>query len=114
MFTTLDDTTELVEAEAFYDGAWHPFELQELFPFEWESGPRYARNGFYESPGRMKVLGASTCGRFPRPVEKVRFDEVKWRRKLGTVARPPNAKRKTLLEWTCGSAPVALPLGRSL
>ncbi len=114
MFTTFDDTTELVQGERYFEGAWHPFDPQTLFPYEWESGPRYARGGFYDSGGRMKVLAESTCRRSERPIEKVRYELVTWHRTLGVMARPEKTRTKPLLEWTCGSAPVRLPNGRRL
>jgi hypothetical protein len=114
MFTTLDDTTEVLEGEAFYDGAWHPFDPLLLFPYQWESGPRYARSAFYDSSGKMRILAASTCRRFERPIEKVKYTLVTWKRTPGTMERPPGAREKALITWTCGSALVKLPLGRVL
>lgn len=105
MFTVIDTTTEVVEGEAFYDGAWHPFDPQELFPFEWESGPRYARSGFYGSEGRMRVMAKASCTRFPRPIEQVRYTLATWRRRLGTMDRPKKVKTKELISWRCGVRP---------
>ena len=114
MFTTIDKTTQVVEGEAFYEGEWHAFDPQSLFPFEWESGPRYARAGFYDSAPRVKILAESTCRRFERPIEQVRYRVVTWTRRLGTLDRPPNAKSRTLVSWTCGEAKLKLPRGRTL
>lgn len=114
MFTTLDSDTEFVEGERFYEGEWHTFDPQTLFPFEWESGPRYARGGFYDARARMQIFAESTCRRSERPIEKVRYTLVTFERTFGTMARPAKVEEKELVEWTCGSTWLRLPNGRRL
>lgn len=64
MFTTRERYHVSMEAEAFINGGWEPFELSELFPYRWESGERYARGVFRRHRVRMSTLGQATCGRY--------------------------------------------------
>lgn len=103
MFTMIDDYAAIVRAEALVDGEWRRVDLEALFPTRWESGPRYARSAFYNSPPFMAVLADSTCGRLPTRPTKVRFHRVSWKKTLGVSNRKPpkDAQKKLLLEWSC-------------
>ena len=115
MFTKPGRFHHAVEAEAYYDGSWHAVDLTELFPYEWGSGPRYARRAFRRNPGRVRVLAASTCVRHPGDVERVRMTEVSWRKTVGSYEQPRErgVKQRKMIDFRCGS-PVALPGGRTL
>jgi hypothetical protein len=103
-----------VDAFAEIDGTWIRADLPALFPTRWDSGYRWERGPFRRSKLRMGTLGASLCRRHPDGPTRVRFDEVRWKRVLGTLDQPrKNAKSKTLLEWSCDER-FNLPRGRSL
>ena len=115
MFTTMDTRHSVVEGEAKINGKWEPFDPEELFPYRWESGPRYARRSFRRSKGRMAVLAASTCVRHPDDIQAVRFWELRWKRTVGSYEQPRRNVEKTLLmDWTCGEHTIELPHGRKL
>jgi hypothetical protein len=106
MFTYVDPSFTVVYAEARVDGEWQDIDLEGLFPYQWESGPRYARTSFRKSPSRMRVLAQATCGRLVEK-EGLRAEEVRFRseRNGKTKGKNPQPKRKTkvepLLTWDC-------------
>lgn len=103
-----------IDAYAEIDGAWKPVDLAALFPYRWESGYRWERNSFRRSPTRMRRLGASLCRRHPERPARVRFDEVRWRKRLGSREQPRHDPKVSLLvEWSCSDS-VRLPRGRTL
>lgn len=103
-----------VQAFAEIDGDWTPVDLSSFFPYRWESGYRWERNSFRRSKGRMGLLGASLCRRHPDSPTRVRFDEVRWSKRLGSREQPKeNAKVSLLREWDC-SKRFPLPRGRAL
>jgi hypothetical protein len=111
MFTLLDPGHSELVAEAEIDGQWQPVDLVALFPTKWESGPRYARSGFWENGARLRVLAAATCGRHPAHPTRVRFHSERWKKTLGQVKQPQRHLRKEdLLDWDC-TKQVSLPRG---
>ncbi len=61
----------------------------------------------------MKVLAHATCERAGHP-DRVRFNVITWRKRLGRVATPTkDAKTKLILDWDCTQA-VRLPDGRRI
>jgi hypothetical protein len=88
------------------DGAWEPCPLDELFPYRWESGPRYARSNFRSSRQSLSQLGAAACGRLAKRgihAERIRFRNVRWKKTLGSAEQPRVGLRiEEPLEWTCG------------
>ncbi len=115
MFTQPGRSHHVVEGEAYVSGVWQAFDPSALFTYQWGSGPRYARSAFRNSPGRMAVLAASTCGRHPDKPEKVRYYDVSWSKTIGSFEQPRrNEKKKPLIEWDCTKQHVKLPLGRSM
>ena len=120
MFTLLDLRHSVLEAEVQVAGSaeWAPLELETLFPYRWESGPRYARSSFWTNPSRLRVLAAATCGRLEAQqgvqAERVRFRAVRWGKTLGSRKQPRRkAKTEDLLDWSCDRT-VSLPDGRRL
>ncbi len=112
MFTLRDPTATLLVADARRGESWEAVDLPALFPTRWDSGYRFSRASFRRSPGRMEVLGASTCLRLPEPAEEVRFTEQRWRRVLGSNQR--RRYTETVIHThRCGSK-VRLPGGRVL
>ena len=107
MFTYIDPASTVVYAEAQVDGEWQALDLEGLFPYQWESGPRYARTSFRKSRSKMQALGAATCSRLKAQqgiaAERIRFRSE---RIAKTKGKNPQPKRKLkvekLLEWTCG------------
>jgi len=107
MFTYIDPASTVVYAEARVDGEWQDIDLEALFPYRWESGPRYARTSFRKSRAKLQALGAATCGRLEAQqgitAERIRFRSE---RIAKTKGKNPQPKRKhkveKLLEWTCG------------
>jgi hypothetical protein len=112
MFTEYDPTASRVDAELQVDGEWKPIVLEELFPTIWESGPRYARTWFRQSPTSMRVLAQSTCLRAAdQNPARVRFTVTQWKKRLGRVPKPTkDATKKEILDWDC-SRKVKLPQG---
>lgn len=114
MFTVPGKYNKILRAEVRRNGVWHEIDLDALFPYQWGSGPRYARGSFRRSRGRMRILAGSVCHRLDATPEKVRLIQVKWRKTLGSVEQPRvKAREKTLLEWRCGTK-ITLPNGRTL
>ena len=116
MFTHIDPSFTIVHADARVDGEWRDIDLESLFPFQWESGPRYARTSFRRSRTRMRTLAQATCHRLNEQegveTEAVRFTAE---RNAKTRGVRPQPKRKTriedLLEWDC-SRSFPLPAGK--
>lgn len=111
MFTLLDKGHSALAAEMGSEAAgFAPVDLDALFPYRWESGPRYARASFRRSRVHLEILGEATCGRLaargePAP-EAVRFVELRWKKRLGRAKQPADhATRKELFTWRCGGAP---------
>ncbi len=103
MFTYLDRRHNRVDAEVLADsGEWVAIDLEEYFPYRWESGPRYARSSFRKSPTRMRTLAQATCHRIePRP-DKIRFKHTRWGKTLGSKTQPPRKEEvSTILTWDC-------------
>ncbi|HCH62241.1 MAG TPA: hypothetical protein DFR83_05515 [Deltaproteobacteria bacterium] len=106
MFTHIDPSFTIVYADARVDGDWHSIELEALFPYQWESGPRYARTSFRRSQTRMRTLAQATCHRL-RESDGIRAETVRFRaeRNAKTKGASPQPKRRTkvqkLLEWDC-------------
>ena len=115
MFTKPGRYHHRVEGEVYYAGSWHPYDPIDLFPYQWGSGPRYARRAFRANPARVRVLAASTCVRHSEDIERVRLVDVSWRKTVGSYEQPRKrgVKQKQIIDWKCGT-PVALPGGRSL
>jgi len=115
MFTYLDTGHSRLVADAERDGEWQRVALGQLFPFRWESGPRYARSSFRRSGAYLKTLGQATCGRLAErgePADRVRLSTVSWRRTLGQRRQPRRGKRvRTHLVWDCDRR-FGLPRGR--
>lgn len=116
MFTLLDAGHSALVAEVGSEaGGFTPVDLDALFPYRWESGPRYARSSFRRNRVHLEILGEATCGRLaargePVPAE-VRFAELRWKKRLGRAQQPPKgAKRKEIFTWRCGGEP-RLPAG---
>ncbi|MEL6348414.1 MAG: hypothetical protein AAFV53_35235 [Myxococcota bacterium] len=118
MFTLRDPTHSMIEAEVRRGGPWEDLALDELFPYRWESGERYARSSFRKSRGRMSTLAQSACSRYEaaygeRP-DEIRFYEVRWRKTRGQLRQPRGKKkqerRKRLFGWECTKTR-ALPEG---
>lgn len=111
MFTLLDPGHSELVAEAEVNGTWEAVDLETLFPTRWESGPRYARSGFWENGARLRVLAAATCGRHPSHPTRVRFHSERWPKTLGKMKQPKKKLRKEdLLDWDCAKT-VRLPAG---
>jgi hypothetical protein len=109
MFTLLDRRTSLVRAEAWLDGKPYDVDLEGLFPYRWDSGPRYARSAFWKSGYLMRILGDSTCLRLEqtegRQPDRLRFELVQFRKRLGRSGMPKDErdiKRTELAKWECG------------
>jgi hypothetical protein len=106
MFTHVDPSFTIVYADARIDGEWQSIDLEALFPYRWESGPRYARTSFRRSQTRMRTLAQATCHRL-REHEGIRAEKVRYRaeRNAKTKGVSPQPKRRTkvqnLLEWDC-------------
>jgi hypothetical protein len=118
MFTLLDRRHSVLESEVLIDGAWQPLELETLFPYRWESGPRYERSSFWSNRARLRVLAHAACTRLEDQqgisAEQLRFHSVRWGKTLGSQTQPrKKAKTEELLVWTCGQS-VSLPKGRRL
>ena len=106
MFTYIDRSSTIVEAEAQVDGEWVDIDLESLFPFRWESGPRYARSSFRRSGSRMAALGSATCSRLRTQdgieAERVRFRSIRWKKQKGLSPQPRDkAKVQPILDWDC-------------
>jgi len=114
MFTFLDKRHSRVEVLAYVDGEWEERDLEALFPYRWESGPRYARSSFRKNRTRMRTLAQASCHRMePRP-EKVRFTVTRWTKTLGSTEQPKKgAKAEPILDWDCEDR-VRLPRGKVL
>jgi len=115
MFTHIDPTSTIIEAEAKVDGEWQDIELEALFPYRWESGPRYARSSFRRSGSRMSALAQATCSRLRVREDvtagRVRFRSIRWKKKKGRDPQPrAKAQVKLLLDWDCDRS-VRLPSG---
>jgi hypothetical protein len=115
MFTELDKSAARLDAEIEVAGSWQPIDLEAIFPTMWESGPRYARSWFRNSPAAMRVLAHSTCVRTAElHPDRVRFTQLTWQKQLGRAAAPPeDAKQTLILDWDC-SQTVPLPHGRRI
>jgi hypothetical protein len=114
MFTLRDPGHAILYGEAEVDGAWQPIDLEKLFPTRWESGPRYARSAFWQSPTKMRVFAAATCGRLPVRPRRVRFHAERFKKTLGQLTQPKRGlKKQDLIEWYC-DRPVPLPQGTLL
>lgn len=109
MFTHVDPSYTIVQADARVDGEWQAIQLEALFPFQWESGPRYARTSFRRSKTRMRTLAQATCHRL-RAQDGIQAERVRFRseRNAKTKGQSPQPKRKTkverLLEWDCAQS----------
>lgn len=106
MFTYIDPASTIIEAEARVDGEWMDIDLEGLFPYRWESGPRYARSSFRKSGSKMAALGSATCSRLRRlediDADRVRFRSIRWKKKKGRNPQPrEKAQVKALLDWDC-------------
>ncbi len=106
MFTHEDPSFTVVLAEVRVDGTWQEIELEALFPYRWESGPRYARTSFRRSQTRMRTLGQATCRRLHAQdgviAEKVRFRSERNAKTKGVHPQPKRQTRvQKLLEWDC-------------
>jgi hypothetical protein len=121
MFTTRERGHASMEGRALVGGEWSSFDLDAMYPYRWESGPRYARSVFRRSGSRMRTLADATCGRYEathgvRP-DRIRLIEIKWRKSLGQTRQPrgerKREKQKLLLEWDC-TTDFQLPQGRRL
>jgi len=122
MFTIRERYITIVEADLHFEGndQWQRFDLDELFPYHWESGPRYVRSPFRNSTYKMKILAQSTCSRY---VERypdasllgVRLRVVRWRKTLGSYTQPRNRDLRTgvAVVWNCTDQ-VPLPYGRRI
>lgn len=115
MFTYIDPSATVVLAEAQVDGEWQDIDLDALFPFHWESGPRYARTSFRKSGSKMRVLAEATCGRLDDRLgiqaERVRFRSERIAKTKGENPQPRRKlKKKALIDWPCGRR-VTLPKG---
>lgn len=93
MFTTNDTWHMVIEGEALRDGEWHTVDLEALFPYRWESGPRYVRRSVYGSRSRLRAFAVATCGRMQQPAEAVRYRRLKWKRTLGSFEQPKKRLR---------------------
>jgi hypothetical protein len=115
MFTTKSTYHYEVEADALYEDGLKVVDLEALFTYRWDSGPRYTRGPFRRNGYRLRVLAASTCGRLDSPPEAIRLREVKWKKTVGQHEQPRDRRvqERTLLEWRCGTS-VKLAGGRSL
>ena len=115
MFTTRDRYHAVLTADALVAGEWSPVDLEALFPYHWDSGPRYARGPFRRNPHRIRVLAASTCNRMEENPEAIRLRQTKWKKTLGQYEQPreEGLEEKTLLTWRC-DRPIELPNGRIL
>lgn len=106
MFTYIDPSSTVVYAEARVDGEWQDIDLEALFPYRWESGPRYARTSVRRNRGRMQALGAAACGRLEKQ-EGITAERIRFRseRIAKTKGKNPQPKRKLkverLLDWPC-------------
>ena len=115
MFTLRDLRHSRIEAQIQVDETWDDIDLESLFPYRWESGPRYARSSFRKNRTRMRTLAQATCGRLARrdgqAPERVRFTLHQWSKTLGTSTQPKeDLKTRQLLDWDCGQTAV-LPKG---
>jgi hypothetical protein len=100
MFTITGRSTTVVKAEVQRGGGWEPFDLEALFPYRWETGPRYAR--FYDEGRQRKVLRAA-CGRSPEPIRAIRLYGERW--DLFPHGRERVRKRRVeMIEHRCGRA----------
>lgn len=115
MFTLTDREARLFVAEAEVDGTWQRFDMQALFPARWESGHRFNRSSWLGRPAVMRVVGQATCGRHPDAPTRVRFYQLRWRKRLGRSPLPPpeQARVSEPFTWDCARA-VALPRGRRI
>jgi len=121
MFTGRDPGHSMIVAKAKVADDWQKVDLDKLFPTHWESGPRYARTWFRKSPRAMRTLAQATCGRLEAQAgiqaERVRFDVVRWKKRLGDKRQRPTKKawrkKKRLLDWGC-SKTHKLPQGRRI
>ena len=121
MFTNRNRKHRMLRASARYieDGDWERVYLVQWFPARWESGLRFDRTSFTNSPSRMRTLAAALCGRMAAHPEhaaphEVRFTLVTWRKTLGSRQQPRKrrVRRRKLLEWECGRTPPRPPSGR--
>ena len=106
MFTYIDRSSTVVEAEAKVDGKWVEIDLESLFPFRWESGPRYARSSFRKSSSRMGTLASATCSRLRKrqdiEADRVRFRSIRWKKTKAQDPQPRDkAEVKKILDWDC-------------
>ena len=116
MFTYRDPGHSTVVAGARFPGEedWVAVPLEELFPYQWESGYRYSRSSFKKSSSRMRTLAQATCFRMERRPERVRFIAVRWDKTLGSKEQPFKRKRESaILDWDCEDS-YRLPQGRVL
>lgn len=121
MFTVRERYHASLEVRAEVDGQWRTVDLESMFPYRWESGPRYARSVFRRSGSRMRTLAQATCQRYEnlhdvRPSTLV-FTEVKWRKTLGQRQQPRGEdnreQHRPVLQWSCSQA-YPLPKGARL
>jgi len=115
MFTHIDPSFTIVHAEAQIDGTWQDIDLEALFPYRWESGPRYARTSFRRSQTRMRTLAQATCHRLHQEdgiiAQRLRFRSERNAKTKGASPQPKRKTRvETLLEWDC-SRTYPLPKG---
>ncbi len=114
MFTSRETWHHDVVASAERDGVAVKVDLEDLFPSTWDSGPRYVRGPFRNSPSRMAMLASSICSRMKPAPEVVTLGEVKWKVRFGVSPSDRGTpESKARLEFRCGTH-VARPQGRRL
>ena len=115
MFTLRDRRHSRIEARAQMGEQWQDIDLESIFPYRWESGPRYARSSFRKNRTRMQTLAQATCGRLAQREgqlpERVEFVLHQWSKTLGSSEQPKeDLNIRELLDWDC-SRTVRLPKG---
>ena len=109
MFTKQERYHSSLEASVLVDDEWEPMDLEALFPYRWESGPRYARGVFRKHGTRMRTLANATCSRYEnahgRRPRQLNLYQVRWRKTLGSGEQPRGEEnreeRRPLMMWSC-------------
>lgn len=113
MFTTKSTVHAELRAYARVGDAWEPTDLRALFPSTWESGPRYARPSFWETPERVAILEAALCTRDPRAPEEVGLSLVTWPARPGEAPLPPHdPQERPLAHRRCDEPSPLAPVPR--
>jgi hypothetical protein len=110
MFTKTGNMASTHKARVRRDGVWRELDLQEVFPFRWETGHRFHAQ---TSPKGLLVVAGSACRRMEPMPEAIELTVVRWtltpyrsKSRWRTEDKPP-------VVFQCGT-PVPLPDGRTL